>query len=234
MNYVDLKKFNEDFEGLISKNKKNDISIIISPPFTQSNFTSKGIYKGLLNDCELAAQDVSEYKEGAYTGQVSASLLNKNGYAFGLVGHSEVRAAGNNNLNVQKKGYRLSENNIRPILCIGENLKILQEKRKESFLIEQLQSFFLENANYVSPLIAYEPIWAIGTGVAADQKNISESFNIINDFLIENHLDIPILYGGSVSSKNTEEILSIDYVSGLLVGNASLDGKEFARIAEKF
>ena len=150
-----------------------------------------------------------------------------------IVGHSEARSKGDSNLIVREKSEQLRNNKIEPILCIGEAKDALSKGKRESFLLEQLNSYF-ETGLYPR-LIAYAPIWAIGTGQAADQKNIIEALKIISNFLVSKKLKkIPLLYGGSVSTENIEEIMSLSYISGCLVGNSSLDGKEFARIAQKF
>ena len=187
-----------------------------------------------LNKPFWMAQDVSQNIDGAYTGQISAKILKKIQTAGCIVGHSELRENGDSNEIIHQKGSRLKEEGISPIvLCIGESLEILKKNEREIFLLNQLQSFFKNDL--VPNIIAYEPIWAIGTGKSASIKSVNAAFKIILNFLADINLkEIPILYGGSVSSENIDEILSIESISGCLVGNSSLDGKEFARIAAKF
>ena len=132
-----------------------------------------------------------------------------------------------------KKSEKIESNNINSLLCVGEDETILNKGERKKFLLDQLDSHF--QGGLCPKFIAYEPIWAIGTGIPADKKNIDDALKIISIFLKEKKLKkIPLLYGGSVSSKNIEEIMSSDILSGCLVGNSSLDGKEFARIAKKF
>ena len=135
-------------------------------------------------------------------------------------------------LHVDDKSQKLEDYNINSILCVGEDESILNKGEREKFLLNQLDSYFQDGL--CPKFIAYEPVWAIGTGIPADKKNIDDALKIISFFLKEKKLKkIPLLYGGSVSSKNVEEIMSSNILSGCLVGNASLDGEEFARIAEK-
>ena len=187
-----------------------------------------------LNKPFWMAQDVSQNIDGSHTGQISSKILKKLKTAGCIVGHSEVRESGDSNEIVHQKGIRLKEAEISPIvLCIGESLEILEKNERELFLINQLKSFFKNGL--IPDIIAYEPIWAIGTGKSASIDSINNAFKIILKFLLDINLkDIPILYGGSVSIDNIQEILSIESISGCLVGNSSLDGKEFARIAAKF
>ena len=179
----------------------------------------------------MYAQDVSRHEEGAFTGQISSNFLSKIGIKGSIVGHSELRKNGDSESNVYEKGLKLKDEKLSNILCIGEDLETLKNLNKKSFLLNQLEAFC---KNGVKPdLLAYEPIWAIGTGVEADSGNISSAVSIILDFLNENKINCPILYGGSVSTTNIEEIISIPGLEGCLVGNSSLNGEQFAIIASK-
>ena len=202
----------------------------IAPPFT------------LLDECKthqskikLGAQNISHLPEGPVTGEISAAMIKNSGADFVILGHSERRELHTETEEVIKsKILEASNHNIHPVLCIGEPKEIYAAKKTEDFLYSQLQGS-LNDLNNINLSIAYEPIWAIGTGVAADKKNIDDALKIISIFLKEKKQEkIPILYGGSVSSKNVDEIMSSELLSGCLVGNASLDGEEFARIAKKF
>ena len=229
MNSIDIeewqRRFNKAFEEI-----KKDIEIIVCPNYLDIIKCSQQAPNLI-----MAAQDVSIHDDGPFTGQISAYQLSRSceQLKYCLVGHSEVRFKGDNNSLVRKKSQKLEGCNINSILCVGEDESILNKGEREKFLLNQLDSYFKDGL--CPKFIAYEPIWAIGTGIPADKKNIDDALKIISIFLKEKKLKkIPLLYGGSVSSKNIEEIMSSDILSGCLVGNASLDGEEFARIAKKF
>ena len=232
MNDVDVSNWLEDFLSLSLMNKSLEIKVCANlydvKDIVDASLPENTIFK----EPFWMAQDVSKNKEGAYTGQISSKLLNKID-AGCLIGHSELREESDTNEIVHLKGIRLKEEKVSPVLlCVGESLNILEANKREDFIREQLDSYFKDGL--FPDIIAYEPLWAIGTGVSADKRNIEDAMSIISKFLEENdHKNLPILYGGSVSSKNIEEILSITSVSGCLVGNSSLDGKEFARIVAK-
>ena len=216
-------KFLEDFQI----DKSEDTKIIVCGHAADYSVIDASKHEKIL----LGAQDVSRHKEGAYTGQISASILKSKNISTCLVGHSEKREDGDTNEIVYEKAKQLEKEGIEKILCIGESLEILNEGLRKNFLQEQLNLFL--NKNILPDLIAYEPIWAIGTGKAASVNSIGEAVIIVHEFIKNFDKEIPLLYGGSVSSKNISEIMSIERIDGCLVGNASLDAKEFANIASQ-
>ena len=228
MNSIDIDKWQNRFNKTFKLIKK-DIEIIVCPNYLDIIKCSQKAPNLI-----MAAQDVSIHEDGPFTGQISAYQLSRSSEQrkYCLVGHSEVRFKGDSNSIVKKKSQKLEGCNINSILCVGEDESILIQGERKKFLLNQLDSYFQDGL--CPKFIAYEPIWAIGTGIPADKKNIDDALKIISVFLKEKKLKkIPLLYGGSVSSKNVEEIMSSNILSGCLVGNASLDGEEFARIAEK-
>ena len=238
MNSVNLDLWEQEFLDFINSNKdfprSNEVKLIVCLNlydyyvFSEKiNISENPIFKNI----GLYAQDVSRHEEGAFTGQISSNFLSKIGIKGSIVGHSELRKNGDSESNVYEKGLKLKDEKLSNILCIGEDLETLKNLNKKSFLLNQLEAFC---KNGVKPdLLAYEPIWAIGTGVEADSGNISSAVSIILDFLNENKINCPILYGGSVSTTNIEEIISIPNLEGCLVGNSSLNGEQFAIIASK-
>ena len=229
MNSIDVEEWQKRFNKTLKQIKK-DIEIIVCPNYLDIIKCSQQAPNLI-----MAAQDVSIHDDGPFTGQISAYQLSRSSeqLKYCLVGHSEVRFKGDSNSVVKKKSQKLESYNINSILCVGEDESILNKGEREKFLLNQLDSYFQDGL--CPKFIAYEPIWAIGTGIPADKKNIDDALKIISIFLKEKKLKkIPLLYGGSVTSKNIEEIMSSDTLSGCLVGNASLDGEEFARIAQKF
>ena len=238
MNSVDIDVWEKEFVNIVSSQnnfpKSDEVKLIVCLnlyDYTVFSEKIKNSKNEIFKKISLFTQDVSQYDEGAFTGQISSKFLKKVGIEGSIVGHSELRENGDTENIVFEKGFRLNEQGLSNIFCIGENLEILENNKKKSFLLNQLQTFCKDN---VSPgLLAYEPIWAIGTGKEADSENISSAVSIVLDFFEENKIDCPILYGGSVSESNIEEIISIPGIDGCLVGNSSLDGEQFAIIASK-
>ena len=238
MNSVDIDVWEQEFINIVSSQdnfpKTDEVKLIVCLnlyDYTVFSEKIKNSKNEIFNKISLFTQDVSQYDEGAYTGQISSKFLKKVGVEGSIIGHSELRENGDTENVVFEKGFRLNEQGLSNIFCIGEGLETLDNNKKKSFLLNQLQTFCKEN---ISPdLLAYEPIWAIGTGKEADSENISSAVSIILDFFEENNIDCPVLYGGSVSKSNIEKIISIPGIDGCLVGNSSLDGEQFAIIASK-
>lgn len=176
---------------------------------------------------QLAAQDVAVYaKDGAHTGEVSAQMLVDIGCQYVIIGHSERRALGETNEILLQKLMCSLEAGLIPIFCVGESLEVRESKQAWSFVQAQLS--LLDGYPKEKPLIvAYEPIWAIGTGMTATIEDIEHMHD-----LIQQMIDRPILYGGSVKPSNAKEILNAKAVGGALVGGASLKPEEFLAIVE--
>ncbi len=195
----------------------DQVELIIAPPFPYL-----ALLKKLINDypVALSAQDVHWENKGAYTGEVSALMLKDLGCSHAIVGHSERRHyfAETDERVCQKATVSINQGLI-PIVCIGEDRSTYLEGRTEKFLLDQIQSL-----KKLSPLwIAYEPIWAIGTGEFPKKEYLMS----IVDLLKMELPDCCILYGGSVNSQNLSEIYSVNGLQGYLVGGLSLKPKEF-------
>ena len=157
------------------------------------------------------------------------------GINYCIVGHSERRALGESNSDVKNKVKKLLSKKITPIVCFGESLEIQEKRETEKFLLSQLDYLLKDKDLDLNKCIfAYEPLWAIGTGVAADLQTINTSISYVKKVFDKNNSSLTVLYGGSVNKDNSPEILSADHISGFLIGNSSLDGKEFANIAKNF
>ena len=238
MNSVNLDIWEQEFIKIVNSQNNfpssNELKLIVCLNLYDYYVLSEKIKDSkneIFNKISLYAQDVSHHDEGAFTGQISSKFLKTAGLEGSIIGHSELRENGDTESIVYKKGFKLKEQSLSNIFCIGEGLEILEKNKKKSFLLNQLQTFCKNN---LSPdLLAYEPIWAIGTGKEADSENIASAVSIILDFLEDKKIDCPVLYGGSVSKRNIEEIISIPGIEGCLVGNSSLDGEQFAIIASK-
>jgi triosephosphate isomerase len=180
---------------------------------------------------KLSSQTCASEQSGAYTGEVSPSLL-AGICDYCIVGHSERRNIFKESSQViAKKFFLLQELGIIPIFCVGENLKQRESGELESVLREQINPILhTTNAKF---LIAYEPVWAIGTGKVATSEQVAAVHLFISDLLekkLQAKQKIPILYGGSVKAENAAELLKIDNLHGLLVGGASLKKEDFLKI----
>jgi triosephosphate isomerase (TIM) len=212
-----------------------NVEKILCPPFI-SLITIHELLKG--TDIKLGAQNLYFEDKGAYTGEISPLMLA--GYSeFVLAGHSERRQYFNEtNEIVRKKVVSALKHNLKPILCVGENLSEYEAGLTRKVVEKQIVAC-LEGINKTEPLsIAYEPIWAIGTGKAATGTIANETIGFIRT-IIENKYNnkaaqnVRILYGGSVTAANISEFVSQPEIDGALVGGASLKAKEFISIVKQ-
>lgn len=185
------------------------------------------------------AQDVSEHDSGAYTGDISAGMLARLGCSWVVVGHSERREYHKeSNQQVAAKAQAALNSGISPIVCVGEPLEVREQATHVDYVVEQTRESLagLSAPELAKTVIAYEPVWAIGTGKVASAADAQEVCAAIRGLVKELAGDeiaegIRILYGGSVKTDTVGEIVSQPDVDGGLVGGASLDGEEFAKLA---
>ena len=204
-------------------NSKN--CIVICPPNIYLNSVKQ-------NNVNLftGAQDVSIYQNGAYTGELSARMLQDTNIHFCLVGHSERRQFFNEtNETVNLKSKNLIENKIIPVICIGENFDEKKQNKTKDILTKQLNECIPEISDYENTIIAYEPLWAIGTGITPSLEEIEEVHYFIKN-LDKKFNQFKVLYGGSVKPSNSAEIVRLKNVNGCLIGGASLKVDEFNSI----
>ncbi len=183
----------------------------------------------------LGAQNCSEHATGSYTGEVSAQSLAQAGTKYCFVGHSERRMYHNEDTTtIIKKIDLLYQNNIMPIICIGENKEDFLHQKTFEALTEQLELILKTIAyhKYDHAIIAYEPFWAIGTGIVPDNIYLEEIFAWLENYVKSHAPDstTQLLYGGSVSQKNIHQLKSIPRIDGFLIGGASTDFEEFYTI----
>jgi triosephosphate isomerase len=189
---------------------------------------------------ELGVQNVHWEGSGAFTGELSVPMAKEAGATHALVGHSERRHLfGETDEEVGKKVAAVLEGGMTPVVCVGETLEERKAGRLEGIILEQLEAFLLVVQAHPGArvLLAYEPVWAIGTGETATPRDASEAHGILRKRLAsalggERARGIPILYGGSVKPSNAVELLAAPEVDGVLVGGASLDPASFQAIAE--
>ena len=229
---------NDIAEGL-REFDNTDVDVIVCPPFP---------YLELVGDASedveffVGAQNVSKFDNGAFTGEVSAKMLQSRNIDYCIVGHSERRKYFNEtNQDVAEKVNKLLEADINPIVCVGESL----EQREAGTHFELIRSqvseglFHLDCEQIKRTVIAYEPVWAIGTGKTATKEQAQEVHAFIRAMLAEKYSDdvaqeVSILYGGSCNAKNARELFAQTDVDGGLIGGASLKAADFIEIARSF
>lgn len=215
------------------------VDVAVIPPFTDIR-SVQTLVDGDRLKLSYGAQDVSPEKSGAYTGDISASMLKKLDCTYVLVGHSERRAIHKEDDSlINKKMRAVLENEMLPIFCIGEELAIRESGNHVEHVLNQvregLKGFHKPDLKKI--VFAYEPVWAIGTGKTATPEDAQEVCAAIRNELAKIGSDeiaenAKILYGGSVKSANIVDIMKQGDVDGALVGGASLDPEEFARICK--
>ncbi len=213
---------------------KGDTNVIFCPPFT-SLFTIVDSLKN--SQFSVGAQNVHWDVEGAYTGEISVDMLSSIGADYVIVGHSERRHIfGESDDFINKKIIAVNKSQLIPIFCIGETLEQRKSGLTGNVLKDQIE-FGLEEIDRIDPsqfIIAYEPVWAIGTGETASESQIEQTHLKIKSYLKvlfgSKGEEVPLLYGGSVNDKNAESLIKTDGVNGFLIGGSSLKVDSFCEI----
>ena len=217
----------------LSKFKKyNNAKIIYFPPFTLiQNFINK-FKRTKISVGGQNCHHIENY--GSFTGSISPKMLKDLGCKYVILGHSENRAAGETDDNINKKIISALNKNLKIVFCIGETLKQKRKKVTLSVLKDQINKGLKGVKNYKNILIAYEPVWSIGTGIIPKDKELEFNVGKIKK-LISNKtkIKLPILYGGSVNNKNINNLKNISGIKGFLVGSASQSSKKFVDIIKK-
>jgi len=225
----------EIVDMLEEQGKPKEVDVIICPPF---------IFLELAGDITedspvfVGAQNVSQYEPGAYTGEISASMLRSMHIDFAIIGHSERRKYfKETDEELLAKAQAALKHDIAPIFCCGELLAEREAGKHFEIVQSQLENtiFKLDPEDFARVIIAYEPVWAIGTGVNATSEQAQEMHFFIreliwNKFGAELAADKTIIYGGSCNAKNAKELFSMPDVDGGLIGGASLKAEEFVQI----
>lgn len=181
----------------------------------------------------VASQDVSFASNGAYTGDISATQLKSLEVKYSIIGHSERRQYYDDSKYVNLKLKQLLDNNIAPILCIGETKEERDKNEVFSVLSSEIDESFkkMDTNSLNSVIIAYEPIWSIGTGVIPTNKEINDTITYIKDYLNKKYgLNNKVLYGGSVNNKNINTLEEIKVIDGYLVGGCSIIKEDFDKL----
>ena len=238
LQYDEVKKLTSNIIKGIDDNF-NETKKILCVPFIYIKTVQK-----LLNDKEnifVGAQNCNENQDGAFTGEVSCSMLNSIGIKYVIIGHSERREYYYESDEIIKnKIFQAINNNIIPIFCFGETLEARENKSYYNCVESQIEkSLFRLNSNQISNIIlAYEPVWAIGTGKVPELNEIEQMHKFIREKIKSKYdklisRNISILYGGSVNSSNAKNIFNLPNVNGGLIGGASLNSDEFLRIVKE-
>lgn len=240
-------KMNNDLaqtEDLLSKIKvqweeKPGVRVIVAPPFTNLYHAFDSLRE---TPIEVAAQNMNENKEGAFTGEISASMLKSVGVKTVILGHSERRSIFKETDEVlAKKVNAALENDMEVIFCCGEELAERKAERHFEVVKEQLEKglFQIPADAWKKVVIAYEPVWAIGTGETASPEQAQEMHAFIRKTISQKYDDkvasaVAILYGGSVKPSNAKEIFAKEDVDGGLIGGASLKAEDFLSLVRSF
>lgn len=216
-----------------------DVEVVVIPPFTDIR-SVQTVVEGDNLKIKYGAQDISTHESGAYTGEVSAEMLAKLGVSYVVVGHSERREYhGESDALVGEKARVALAAGMTPIICCGEGLEVRKEGRHVEHVLAQIDGALdgMDAEQAAKIVIAYEPIWAIGTGEVATPEDAQEVCGAIRARLAELYTpelaadSVRVLYGGSVKSTNVADIMAQPDVDGGLVGGASLKAEEFSKIA---
>ena len=228
-----VKPYAESLKALIGQTRWCDI--VVCPSFVTIPAAIKAFRGGRVS---IGAQDMSAYDAGAYTGEVSARQLTEVGARYVIIGHSERRTRyGEDDLTVNKKVIQALGSNLRPIICVGESLQQREAGIAEDIVTLQVKSALtgIEDAQMRRIIIAYEPIWAIGTGKTATAEDAGELAGLIRTVIRKKYgariaRAVPVLYGGSMNDKNAQQLLMQPDIDGGLIGTAALDPETFASI----
>lgn len=220
-----------EFAKEINEFEFNKVDVLIAPSFV----SLESLRKNLKDEIKVAGQNVSQFDDGAYTGEVSTSMLKDIGVDDVIIGHSERREKFlESDEIINAKVKKALEDNLSVILCLGESLETKEAGKEVDFVRDELLNSLDGVKNIEKITIAYEPIWAIGTGKTCSsedaEKMCREIRNIIDEKYGEVSQKIRILYGGSVKPSNAGEILSKENIDGVLVGGASLKASDFIEI----
>jgi triosephosphate isomerase (TIM) len=213
-----------------------DVEVVVAPSFTALNKVAEFLKDSFI---KVSGQNFFWEEQGAYTGEVSAKMLKEAGASYVIIGHSERRQYfGETDATVNKKTKAALKHGLMPIVCVGETLSEREQGQVEEIISRQVEVALAEisNEEALQIVIAYEPVWAIGTGKTATTEQVVEVHSLIRSLLMQRFgdyaLKMRILYGGSVKASNSRELLAQDNVDGALVGGASLKAEEFMEIVK--
>ncbi len=236
---AETEKLTEELSQGIRSLVNEELEIVLCPAFPALDNLSLMLKKENPANLKIGAQDVFWEEKGAFTGEVSVKMLKEADCEYVIVGHSERRKnLGETDEMVNKKVKVLLENDLTPIICVGETFEERQKGIRDVVVARQTEAAMdgAELFGNKKVIIAYEPVWVIGTGQAVDPEDAEHSHKMIRESLLEIFsLDIvekhfQIIYGGSVDSKNIKDFVDREDIGGVLVGGASLKAEEFVKM----
>ncbi len=235
----DLQETELLINDLVKETNHSGCEIMIAPSFVSLK-ASIDLLKD--KDIKVVSQNVHQNNDGAYTGEISAKMLSSIGIKTTIIGHSERREYFSETHEILKNKVDTSiENSIKIIFCFGEELKDRKTNNHLNIISNQISEslFHLSSLDWDNIILAYEPVWAIGTGETASSDQVQEMHSFIRNFIAQKYSTelaqkISILYGGSVKPNNAKEIFSMEDVDGGLIGGASLNSKDFFSIVNSF
>lgn len=230
-------KLAKEVEAAYTEKGAKDVVVVVGAPFTHITEVVKAT-----SNVKVASQNCAAEEKGAYTGEVSAAMVKSTGAEYCILGHSERREYyGETSETLNKKLTLALANGLTPIYCCGEALDIREAGTQNAFVIKQLEEtiFKLSEADFKKIIIAYEPIWAIGTGKTATTEQAQEMHKAIRDAIAAKFGktiadETSILYGGSCNAKNAQELFANPDVDGGLIGGASLKTEDFLAIINAY
>jgi triosephosphate isomerase len=222
---ADALEFVQAFKAKVEQHTEDSKTIVLCVPYTNLGSMAKSLHGSRI---QLGAQNVHWEDSGAYTGEISGPMLTEMGINYVIIGHSERRqyfAETDETVNLRLKAAQ--RHGLTPILCVGETKTQRDAGETETIIINQLKQDLI-GVDQNNLVIAYEPIWAIGTGDTCESQEANRVIGLIREQLTNKN--VPIQYGGSVKPDNIDEIMAQPEIDGALVGGASLDPEGFARI----
>ena len=210
-------------------NKNNKFKLIYCPPYTLLSAFSSKLKK---TNIDTGAQNCHEHSDyGPFTGSINSKMIKNTGANYIIIGHSENRKNGESNSLINKKIKDALKNKLKVIFCIGETLVEKKNKKTYKILSTQVNLGLKNIKNFSNIIIAYEPVWAIGTGLIPKENDLSSILLFIKN-LFKNRYQ-KVVYGGSVNSENIKILKNINSIDGFLIGGASQDSKKFIEIIKK-
>lgn len=238
LTYKESEKLAKEITAKIEKKELSKVDVLLCPTFVSLGIVNKTIKE---TEIKLGAQNISYENNGAFTGEISAEILKSVGCDYVIIGHSERRSYFHEtNAVINKKIKKAIEFNLKPVFCVGESLIEREDEIYEGIIEKQITEGLtgIDEGQISEIVIAYEPVWAIGTGLNATPDQASQIHSFIRTVIQKLYNEktaneMLILYGGSVNEKNSAEMLSADGIDGALIGGASLKSEDFSMIVKK-